>query len=271
MMRTKILLLVITLPLLSIKAKAGLTAGFGVYAGYNASVSKHATFDQFCTTYSAYNQPGRNIKEEMKPWGFAMGGMTIGVQARSKFFGADINYTSVKNSTVAEFINGEKRHFDLKQSWVCTGFSLGPNSKHFFLIAEGGIGFGDALINCYYEYNDGTKSYGQETLLSSEYHSISIAPYYGGKLGITVGKFTVFGQATHFGSGFDNNRTVMDDIADAGSLGPSEYPGGLPLDYGAYVNSTSNYDYGTENYVKADIKTWKFTVGVELTFGNSED
>lgn len=261
-MKRKLLILLLSLPFAA--NAGGLTGGAGFYGGYNSSFSKHATFDQFRTTYSTYNGLGSNQLEELKGWGFHPGGFTIGGHARGKFFGADINYTKVKNRTIAEFANGEKRHFDLKQSWICTGFEVGPSAERFYFTIEGGIGFGRALINCYYEYNDGTLSYGQETLLSGTYSSISISPYYGVRSGIGVTKqLMLVLQATHFGSGFDNNRTVMDDIADAGQLSPTSYPSGLPLDYGAYVNSSSNYDYGTDNYVKADLKTWKFTVGIE--------
>lgn len=236
----------------------------GFYAGYNVSSSKHKTFESFRTSYNLANKG--SMSKELQPWGLGIGGKTLGGFIRIKYFGGEINYTTVRNNNVAEFINGEKRHFDMKQSWVCSGIWLGPDFGKFYLMADIGFGGGKALINCYYEYNDGTKSYGQETLLSGQYTSISLAGYYGVRAGFTLGhpRLMLTMQAIRFGSGFDNNRTSLGDIADAGSLSPTEYPSGLPLDYVAYLNRTSNYDYGSDNYVKADIKTWKFMVGLEF-------
>ena len=245
---------------------------FGLYIGYNTSSTKHATFEQFRTSYNEYQKALNNIDHELQPWGIGVGGVTIGGAARSRFFSAHINYASIKNSTYASFPNGEERHFKLKESVVCTGFGAGFAGEKIYAHVVGGIGFGDSMIKCYYQYNDGTKSYGQETQISGSYHSISIAPYYGINMGFAPAKrdYRVFLAAVHYGSGFDNNRTVMDDIASSKSLAPVEYPSGLPLDYGAYQTSTSNYDYGTNNYVKGDLKSWTFTIGFEYALFTNE-
>jgi len=240
---------------------------FGVFGGVRTGWATSKTFNRFKQTFNSYLT---DVTE--KPLGsfgpsigygfgtdYEVGGLLVGFRANTIASTARIKYT-----------DNAKRHFDFDQFLTVTYFGIGNNSESSFYGLTFGLAAGNDKITSYFEYSDGTTSYGSEKYLNGIYDAIHMSGAITAQGGVAItDNVLVYGLAELiFGNIPDAFGCLYDDHHHR-SLDPfTEYPTGLPLDYEEYMELMGSFDYGVEDYVKADFSGLRFEIGLRIQFGN---
>jgi len=247
----------------------GLKAQFGFWAGYMATAVKYGSFDQFRVSYNGVN--AATMKKEMPAIGLS-NGFSVGIEGHAKWFYGELSANFLKGETFAEFTNGEKREFQVKQNLISGGFGVGWDWKDkFYTYVIGGFSGGTMLINSSFIYIDGTRSFSTEKIVNGHSHGLSLGGYYGITGGIPVTKnIKVMLRVAHFGYSRADSKFALSDMfgSKVTAISGIPHPDGLPTDYASYLAAGYNY---SGSYVGTDLGGWRFFVGLHYQFGGGYD
>ena len=220
---------------------------YGVYFAYLGGTLSNKSFEQFAASYTDYQASTGTVIKGMSGFGYASG-YQLGV----KIFFVSLNYLNIQATGTCEFSNG-KRHFRNSMfTPLNIGFPLSLLKNRFSFHPK--IGVANSRIEAYFEYPDGTISYGNETLMSGIFHTPIFSYYFGldvaYKQKITPSHYLELGFSLNAMTGkksfyqdFSHGRVYSID---------ANYNDQLPLDVAAYFN-TNSYDYliSGKGYVNA--------------------
>ena len=206
-----------------------LKAQLGIWAGATKTSVKYPSFDRFRSSYNQTNSA--SLKKEMPGFGLS-NGFSFAVQLRANWFMGEVGADFLRGNTSAEFLNGERRDFNLKKGVATGGFGLGYGWQKFYIFAIGGLASGDIVINSSFVYTDGTRSFGMEKSLNGHYHGIFLGGYYGLTSCIPIGKhIKIMLRGTHEGvSRSDSKRSasqLLEQHQARGLAGFNPQSGGL--------------------------------------------
>lgn len=236
-----------------------------LYGGLHYGTFSNKSFTEFKNSYNAYYST-RGIVKELNTFKTGQGyqfGAIVNISPELGFSYSIFNYTG---KSFAQFDIG-KRHFDQKViAPILIGFHIG-GSKISFVTK---LGIANTAITSYYEYEDGTISYGKDKTLNGIYKSWGfMTEFYFEYRVLQIDKLRTvlmvgggFSKQYKFGFAQDWNDPRRFDIAD-------DYPDGLPLDYEQYQNDVANFEIYKGEYTKAMMNSFNAYVQLRIGLGGS--
>lgn len=221
------------------------------YGGGAAGFLIHSSFGNFVDSYNLYNgSSGVNILEdELKNFGTAYG-YRYGIRMVLPVgIGFSFNYERMYSHTSVGIKTNYRRHFKHITNTPTLGFVFQKENLRF----QYNIGFCTPIIECSYEYPDGTISTGKERLLNGIYKGFSACMNFelafrkslGNHLHAEAGaQLTLFGMGTYTESNWERSLVYASNY---GFI----YPTALPTDYASYASVPWD-QYNEENVVKAN-------------------
>ncbi len=244
--------------------KAGRVRRMGevlITAGYGPAQVKWSTLNEFMTSYGNVNQ-----RELLRAPKFSTGtsasvGLTV---AGCAHIGLILN----RANAVAELKGGAKRHFGARQEVIPLGaeprFWIG---KRFFLGPTVAFTFGYTRAFTYYEYPDGTESWGRDRKLSGSYGTLGVASAFGFKTGMNFGPALVQIKGEYFHSTAKNAFQLSDHLpgTDADQL-PRHYDQFLASGPLSFADKYSLND----DAVRSDMRTLRVVLEVGLRLNRAD-
>lgn len=225
--------------------------GGGISAGYRGGIVNWKSFDQFQQSYSAFYK--NSIKKDFTGFkignGYAVNGdMTVGA------FVLGIRYSRYYSKNEVSFTSGGKRHFNARQSLLATAMGFGYQGENGHIQGTMALLIGNERINSFYEYSDGTKSFGSERGLNGVYDAIRMG--WSGRFEASYNYFYlageyVFGKIAGIGS-------PLDDLFMESN--------GLPTSYDRWVKDPISY--GVEEFVLPDMNGLRVEFGLRFNFSD---
>ncbi len=238
---------------------------FELYGGIHYGTFGNKSFTGFKDSYNAYYS-SRGIIKELNTFKTGQGYQFGGVVNLSPELGFSYSVFNYTGKAVAQFDIG-KRHFEQKvKAPILLGFHIG-GSKLSFVTK---LGIANTAITSYYEYEDGTLSYGKDKTLNGIYISWGfMTEFYFEYRVFQIEKlhtlFVVgggFSKQYKFGFAQDWNDPRRFDLA-----GP--YPDGLPLDFEQYQNDVANFEIYKGEYTQAMMNSFNVYVQLRIGLGGS--
>ena len=238
-----------------------------IYGGPLYGFYGNKSFNQFATSYNTYlttNNVG--ISKELKPFNTARG-YNFGVGAFiTEGLGFSFGFVHFASSTKAEFTDGSSRHFT---NTINTPLTFGMMFKGGPVTFHPKFGFAKALIESYYEYPDGTISYGKDKILNGVFTTWDFF----GELNLSIDLISTDFLLVDIGAsayGMPSKRNTYTDWNWGKSLNyTGTYPTGLPIDYVEWSNAgLGNYD--VEKYVHPKSHFYYVFANVKLFIGGGD-
>jgi hypothetical protein len=225
---------------------------------------KYTTFDYFVDSYNRYHQ--NNLKTQLTSFPFMVGPYFNFSYLPLEGLTLDAGYQSFHHSIHAEFINGDKRYFDMTCRYMDFIMGMGPakGNKGIWLI--GGMQLGSVNIGSYYQYADGSYSYGLEKRLNGQYRGLYMGALYGIKVTYPIGKIaSVWIQADRIVVSHRYLTDALED-GDAGKVYTQMGTQNICTDYYHTASLLANHPGIQDQYsVRVDAGGYNFTAGLLFT------
>ncbi|HEY6162988.1 MAG TPA: hypothetical protein VI112_17285 [Bacteroidia bacterium] len=238
--------------------------GFVLYGGPLYGNYSNKYFNQFAESYNNYNA-GSGVKTPLKPWGSALGYDIGAAFYLVKGVGFSLGFLGYSAHSVAEFNDGGKRHF---KNSVFSPFIFGIPIHFWRISIHPKMGLANCVIDSYYEYPDGTISYGKDKLLNGVYKTFDFC----GEITFSVDVITLEHLKLEVGVsafGMPGKVETYDDGDWGRNLDINGYPEGLPLDYGAWNSDPFSYDVTA--YVHPRSKIYYAFVNLRYHFKSDDE
>lgn len=142
---------------------------FTLWGGPQAGAVKMPTFDEFATSFNTVNQA--DLSSELGSFGIARGFQVGGTYMLTKGIGFSLSYQQLRSNASARFTDGSSREFQLDVFTPINGGIL-FRVKRFDIQPR--LGFCEAYMRTWTEYEDGTVSFGNERALNGTYRTFGL-------------------------------------------------------------------------------------------------
>ncbi|MBU0486932.1 MAG: hypothetical protein KKA07_09080 [Bacteroidetes bacterium] len=198
-------------------------------------------------------------------------GWTINADFRisSLFTGMRLNRIG-GGKAIVEYKNTSKRHFLFHQNLFVAETGVGFGEGGSLVAITAGLVVGTDYIESYFEYPDGTISYGKDKLLNGVYQDSHFGYLVCLHLGIPIGEtISAYCNAEYlFGGAGGSSKSTLDDAHNDKKMdGAFSWAEGLPLDYEEYLLNDPNFEYDVEKYVRGTINGLRLEVGIRIQIG----
>lgn len=241
-------------------------AQFGFELGFRTGIDHSPSFKKFSQSYNSVNKSG--MKKELNNFGIPVG-WGLGVDYTINGFFSSVRFNNINSWTQAKYDSGAKRHFKHTQFLYSVLGGFGVAEEEFNFNASIGLAFGSDRIESYYEYSDGSKSYGREKTFNGVF-SGSHYSYVGAvTLGKTFEEIGVYIRAEYlfgFFAGIKSHLTEHHWNKKLEIL--TDFPSGLPTDIEKWNQMEYIEDYPEEETVAADFKGLRLEIGLRFQLKN---
>ena len=238
--------------------------GFVLYGGPLYGNYSNKYFNQFVDSYNNYSS-GSGLTRSLSPWGSAIGYDVGASFYLIKNLGFSFGFTGFSATSVAEFNDGSKRHF---KNSVFSPLIFGIPMRIWRFNIHPKMGFAKCLLESYYEYPDGTISYGKDKLLNGVYTTFDFC----GEITLSFDILDLDHLKLEAGVsafGMPGKVETYQDWDWGRSLDVNGYPDGLPLDYAAWNSDPFSYDVTA--YVHPRAKFYYAFVNLRYHFKSDEE
>lgn len=235
-------------------------AQLGLEAGFRIGPVHGKTFSQFADTYSGYWST--LLEKPIKGLGMT-NGWAAGIDYEISGVYSSLRISKVSAHESAKFISGGQRHFDFSQflTTFTTGFGMQKEEGSFHV----GVGFalGTDRIETYYEYADGTISYGHDKTLNGIYQGMHFSYLADAGFAYTIfDGIMAYAQLDFLFGNFGKTEWELiewhpDRQLDIFNPGPS----GLQTNYAGFDPNAP-----TDQDVRSDMNGFRFELGVRYQF-----
>lgn len=142
---------------------------FTLWGGPQAGVVKMPTFDEFATSFNLVNQA--DLSSELGSFGIARGFQVGATYMLTKGIGFSLSYQQLRSNASASLKDGSAREFQLDVFTPINGGFL-FRVKRFDIQPR--LGFCEAYMRTWTEYDDGTVSFGNERALNGTYRTFGL-------------------------------------------------------------------------------------------------
>ena len=231
----------------------------------SAGVSAHSNYSpSFSNFFNTYNELNANILKEPfdtsfgpmmgKSWQVTFGANTGGFDYRAN---SGVTYYNTRNHNV--FINNDERHLRLNMRDWTVDMGLGFGSERFYLNANIGMNLRMANLFSYYQFSDGTKSYGLDHKLNGVYESWRLTGLFGGTMGIGITENIWLQFKVDYVPGTQDDDTYKADFGDVSDF-KQDNGDYFPQDMHRYV--ANNIDLFNNAF--NDFKGMRFSISLEI-------
>lgn len=220
----------------------GPDVGFNIYGGALGGFVRVKDFKQFAESYNAFYGPGGQNILEGELGTFKLGtGYEIGASLRFGYLLISYSFVQLESHVEVGIQGGNKRHFTHVLQ-IPANIGFGYAGRYFYCQFKSG--FATPVIECGYEYTDGTISYGRERALNGIYRGTCFSYGLDMEGRLPIGKFFALRAGVSFMAFSTGN--YRDYHSNKSFMG---YPDQLPIDYGTWQANPAGYD--SNNYVRA--------------------
>lgn len=248
-------------------SSVGRTQMLDVYGGFNFGTFRNKSFNTFVDSYNSYNSSFGTVEKELKPFHTCRGlNFDVAVYPFNDMgIGFSYNIMRLRAHTSAELSTGTRHVEQLVRCPLNFGFpiKLGPIVIH----PKMGVTNSDFLV--YYEYKDGSMSYGGEKLLNGKYSGFGFI----GELSLEIDVAPLdWPVAISVGGSWTGCKAISENTEWnwARSFTPTYYPSGLPLDYAQWQTTTAaiNYTDYDAGYANGNFMSFYLFINLKLRLGN---
>lgn len=133
-----------------------------------------------------------------------------------------------------------------------------------------GLAVGTDKIATYYEYADGTTSFGSDKILNGVYQGTHFNFVAGGQVSYGIGDgLMVYVNAEYIFGCLPGIGSPLTDWHYGKSLDLQQPLTGIPTDYESFLDTQGDFDYPVDAYVHGDFNGIRLEVGLRFQFGDS--